>query len=503
MSRIFSQYKILFIAGSNTISNVLVIVFNLISVPIYLYFLGVESYGVIGFYATLLATTSLLNFNIGAVMSREIPRMRTLQMREGDINTVVYTLEVLFWILGIGIGLMIGVFSQSLSSWMNAETLPKEVIQQCIWIMGGVLALNWPLQMYVGVFNGLNRQLDASGFYLIYSVVRVFGVVPFFFIFKIDIIGYFIYQFVVSIIFMIIQRIWVWKCLILEGEGFVYNFAAVKKVASFLGQMSVVGMFTVVVSQLDKLFVSKMLPLSDLTYYTIAASMCSGIIIIGSTFNTYLLPKFTKYYFEKNLEDLRNNLHQFVSISAFIVLPISVFLFIHSFEFVLIWTQNKLVAQETEIVLKYLLISTTLLSLMNIPVTVLTATGHTKFIVFQNIVMIIVGVPLLYLFIKEYQLLGAAYYGILINSIYFIMGYWFLSCKISLGPIMKIIKPLIVILFKVGSAILIVIYVENSYLKEISPLILLIITGVLFFTLYGVFQIAYIPILLKILKGIK
>ncbi|MBL7978416.1 MAG: oligosaccharide flippase family protein [Bacteroidetes Order II. Incertae sedis bacterium] len=500
MKRIFAQYKALFIAGGNTVVNVLVIIFNLISVPIYLHFLGVESYGLIGFYATLLATTSLLNFNIGAVMSREIPRMKTLQMREGNINTVIHTLEVLFWILGIGVGLVIGLFAYPLSSWMNADTLPKWLIQQCIWLMGGVLALNWPLQMYAGVFNGLNRQLDASGFYLVYSFTRIFGVVPFFYIFKIGVIEYFIYQFVVSVIFMIIQRIWVWKCLIVKGEVFGYNLAAVKEVAGFLGQMSVVGILTVVVSQLDKLFVSKMLLLSDLTYYTIAASICSGIIIIGSTFNTYLLPKFTKYYFEKDLVNLQNNLYHYVSISTFIILPISVFLFLYSYEFLLVWTQNSLVTKETEIVLKYLLISTTLLSLMNIPITVFTATGHTKFIVLQNVIMILIGIPLLYFFIKKYQLLGAAYFGIIINSIYFIIGYWYLFCRMNLGTVTKIIKLFTVALFKISFVVLIIDLIQKTYLNKISPLMLLIITGVLFFILYGVFQITQIPTLVKVLR---
>ncbi len=44
-------------------------------IPVYLHFLGIEAYGLVGFYATLLAFFILLDLGMGATLNREFARL--------------------------------------------------------------------------------------------------------------------------------------------------------------------------------------------------------------------------------------------------------------------------------------------------------------------------------------------------------------------------------------------------------------------------------------------
>ncbi len=45
---------------------------NFIFIPIYVHYLGIESYGIIGFYATMLAAMTLFDFGLISLAVKEI-----------------------------------------------------------------------------------------------------------------------------------------------------------------------------------------------------------------------------------------------------------------------------------------------------------------------------------------------------------------------------------------------------------------------------------------------
>ena len=53
-------------------NSVVVVLINLIAVPFYLHFLGMEAYGLIGFYATLQTVLQVLDLGLAPTVSREI-----------------------------------------------------------------------------------------------------------------------------------------------------------------------------------------------------------------------------------------------------------------------------------------------------------------------------------------------------------------------------------------------------------------------------------------------
>ena len=49
-------------------------ILNILLIPVYIKFLGIESYGLIGFFASLTAVIGILDLGIGNTMNRELAK---------------------------------------------------------------------------------------------------------------------------------------------------------------------------------------------------------------------------------------------------------------------------------------------------------------------------------------------------------------------------------------------------------------------------------------------
>jgi len=70
---------------------------SLIFVPLYVHFMGIESYGLVGVFASLLAIFGLLDMGLSATMTREMARLSALPDSAQHARDLTRTLEILYW----------------------------------------------------------------------------------------------------------------------------------------------------------------------------------------------------------------------------------------------------------------------------------------------------------------------------------------------------------------------------------------------------------------------
>ena len=58
--------------GANFVGNLSSIVLAIVFTPVYIHFLGIEAYGIIGFYITLQGTVSFLEMGLSRACNREL-----------------------------------------------------------------------------------------------------------------------------------------------------------------------------------------------------------------------------------------------------------------------------------------------------------------------------------------------------------------------------------------------------------------------------------------------
>ena len=71
-----------------------------------------------------------------------------------------------------------------------------------------------------------------------------------------------------------------------------FSPTALRAIWGFSSQMAALAMLSMVLTQLDRLMISKMLPLEQLGLYSLAYTAATGISIIISSFSTALMPSF-------------------------------------------------------------------------------------------------------------------------------------------------------------------------------------------------------------------
>src|ERR1700693_438996 len=81
---------------------------SLAVVPVYIHFLGIEAYGLIGFFLSLMAILSLLDLGLGAALNRKFAQYSALSGKAQEMRDLLRTLETIYWLIGIAIGAALG-----------------------------------------------------------------------------------------------------------------------------------------------------------------------------------------------------------------------------------------------------------------------------------------------------------------------------------------------------------------------------------------------------------
>ena len=78
---------------------------SLVFVPLYIKFMGIESYGLVGIFASLFALFGLLDMGLSTTLNRELARLSAVPDRAGEMRNLVRTLEIIYWGMAVVIGI--------------------------------------------------------------------------------------------------------------------------------------------------------------------------------------------------------------------------------------------------------------------------------------------------------------------------------------------------------------------------------------------------------------
>ena len=104
---------------------------NIAFVPLYIKYLGMEAYGLIGVFAILQAWLVLLDMGMTPTLSREMARYTAGTHTAQSIRDLLRSLEVITLVIALLIGVVIWFLAPWLSAqWLHAEKLSVEEVAQ-------------------------------------------------------------------------------------------------------------------------------------------------------------------------------------------------------------------------------------------------------------------------------------------------------------------------------------------------------------------------------------
>jgi O-antigen/teichoic acid export membrane protein len=406
---------------------------GLVFIPLYIKFMGVESYGLIGIFATLQAIFVILDMGLSATLTREMARLSVLPGREQEMRNLVRSLEVIYWCVSVFIGMAIMTISSFIAHyWVKAGQLSPQTIEHALRIMGFAMALQWPASFYSGGLTGLQRQVLLNVINIGMSTLRGAGAVLILWLISPTIQAFFSWQIIISIINTCLLSFFLWHRLPRTEKRATFQKQLLTGIWRFAAGMSGISILATILTQLDKIILSKMLTLEMFGYYTLGGVFGMSLYrLIGPVFSA-VYPRFTQLVSLANQNGLKQLYHESCQFMSVLILPVSVVVAMFSYEIMLIWTQNKITAEKSHVLVSILICGTALNGLMNIPYGLQLAHGWTRLALSANAIAIIILAPMIVFMTSQYGVLGAASVWVILNGGYVLIAIHFMHRRLLL-----------------------------------------------------------------------
>jgi O-antigen/teichoic acid export membrane protein len=407
----------------NTVANYTGTLFQallgVLFIPLYIKYLGIESYGLVGFSVAFSALLRLADLGLSSTLSREFARYSLLPESTERMRSLLKTLQAVYWAVSVVVGIIIIAVAPLIARyWINPGTFDVATVQNAVTLMGLTAALQGPMSLYTGGIFGLQRHVLGNIINITLAGFRFGGVVLVLALFSSTITTFFAYQLGVALIGSVGTGIILWGILPHSSIASCFKLSYLRSLWRFAAGMSVNSVLGLILFQLDKIILIKILPLQVFGYYAVASTAAVAVTYLGGPLFTTFLPRYTQLYAAGNNEDLRSIYRVSCRLNAIIIVPTVIILALFSKEALLIWTQNPDIADHTHLILSLLVIGYGLNQLAYLPFALQVAAGWVKLAAYTNAVAVVIIVPVLVIATHFYGGVGAASVWIALNSIY-------------------------------------------------------------------------------------
>lgn len=405
---------------------------GMVAVPFYIRFIGIEGYGLVGFYNALRAIlNSFLDFGLTATINREVARYSSSPSKITQTRDLVRTFEILYWFIGLVLGLIIFLSAPLISTyWIRSETISASIIESIIKIMGVITFIQWPITLYQGGLIGLQKIVLLNGINITIATLRGVGGILAVSLFSSPLIAFFIWQVILSLIQLSLVTYYLWTSLPQSIQAPRFRTSILAENWRFALGMSGTSFFSFFLIQSDKVILSKLLTLEQFGYYSLAVTLNEQLQMINPQITRPLFPRFSILVSTDDKEGLRELYHKASQLVSVIILPIAGTAAFFSQEIIYLWTQDVEVASIVAPIATLLFAGTIFLNLTDIPLNLTVAYGWVKLIFYRSFVLSILFVPLMTILSLKYAGMGAALAWALTNFAQLFILPWFVHQKI-------------------------------------------------------------------------
>ncbi len=392
-------------------------------VPMYLKYLGIEAYGLIGFFVTVQALLQLLDMGLAPAINREVARYSAAGNLIGAGN-LLHTLAIVYWCMAGVIAILLAAFAPLIAKhWLQSTHLSPQVISEAVMLMGLVVACRWPIGLYQGALIGAQRLAVSSSVNIVMVTIGNLGAVAILAFVSPTIEAFFIWHAGVNLIYAITMRWSAWR-VIGRLKATQFDIYQLKSIWNFSAGMSGITALGLLLNQMDKVILSKMLKLEAFAHYMLATAIVSGLfVIISPTFNA-IYPRFAALVATGDTKKLTDLYRMGTRALAAILFPIAMLLTVFPEDLVRVWTGNPGIASNVAPIIALLAIGTALHGVMYFPYALQLAYGMTRLPLIICFALVIVMVPLIIFFALAYGALGGALAWLVLNILYILFGTW-------------------------------------------------------------------------------
>lgn len=392
---------------------------SLAFVPLYIRYIGMEAYGLIGLFTVLQAWMILLDMGMKPALTRDMARFSGGGVDVQHIRDLLRTVETVAFGMAAAAAVAVWALSGWLAAhWLQAQDLDPRDVKVAISLMGLLAALRFLETIYVGSVVGLQRQVLENGLSSSLSTLRALGAVAVLAWISPTIQAFFLWQGIVSVLTVSIYAWVVYRLLPRPPRAARFSREALLGIWRFAAGMIVISLMSLLLTQVDKMVLSRILPLKVFGYYALAGAVASALYTFNTPITTAFYPRFVELVTQSAQDALRSVYHTASQLATVIVGTAATMLILFADRLLLVWTGDPALVPHVAPLLTVFAMGCLLNALMWIPYYLQLAHGWTRLMMIVNTVAVAVLVPAILVFVPRYGPLAAAWVWFTLNAGY-------------------------------------------------------------------------------------
>ena len=413
-----SSRRLLVNSAANLIGRAGGSVINVLAVPLYVRWLGAESFGVVAFVVSLQASLAILDLGLAMTMNREVARL------EGKnpilVGNTLSTLARVYGITALTVFCVLAAGAPWLvDHWLHLKSLDPEEIKLCLVLAAAGIALRWPVAVYSGVIQGAQKQVLANSISGGMGLGRAAGGLAALAFVDARLEVFFTWQVIAAVIELVLTRYFAWKSLPPESYRLgQFDWAVLAGVWRFAAGFGLVAAVGTLVANLDRLLVARLLPLENLGLLAMLSTAAGVITLCGSAVSTAVFPQFVKAGQAIDREtQLGIELKRSLRLIAAVVVPgLLVFVFFTP-SLLIVWTGNGQLPTDGVVTLRLLALGAAINAIGSPFYIIVIAHGPVRWLLAANLASLLLLIPLYWFGLPLIGIALAAVGWCLLNTI--------------------------------------------------------------------------------------
>ncbi len=411
----------------NTIANYIglgyTIIIGIVVFPLYLQYIGAEAFGLVGFFTVLQSWMQLLDMGMSPMFSRQVALARGQNIEFLELKKLLRSLELIVLTISIIAILSITVSSEWISShWLNVTSLPLIDVKTCIMLMGGIFGLRFFSTLYRSGIQGMENQVQLNVINVILVTLRFIGALILLKFFTQEIVYFFAYQLIIGIIELLtLFTVFYYSIPVTNKIGIKFFWTIIKPILPFASGLAYATSIWVLLTQLDKIILSSILPLSEYGYFALVGIVAAGILQLSGPISQAILPRMTYLLSQGKEKDMLKLYRRSTQLMAVIMLPLTGMIALFSTELLFAWTGDRKAAEWAGPILFWFALGNGILSLSSFQYYLQFVHGKLKIHVIFNTVSAIIQIPIIIYAAFNYGALGVALTWFTLRLITFII----------------------------------------------------------------------------------
>jgi O-antigen/teichoic acid export membrane protein len=415
--------------GFNVLANIAGqssnIVLSLLCTPFYIKLLGIEAYGLLAFFLLVQSILVVLDFGLGGTLTREVARHHSTEQDSDPLSfrSFIVTLERWYWTLGAALGVMLLFALPDFARWwLRPEAMTEHDMTTAAKAFAVLAVLQWPSMFYQVGLAGMQRQVVLNAITVPFATFGSVGGVLFIWLGPRSVAALLGWQAVCTLASLLVTYAYFWRHIGFARRGAPARLGVLCKHWRFSAGMSGISVSGLILMHIDKLLLSRLLPLQVFAHYTLALTIARGLYVLISPVFAAYFPRLSTLVAKGDEAALRACYHTATQLLAALLLPVALIIALFSSELARLWLRDAALAAEIGPLATMLVLGTCLNGLMNIPFALQLAGGRTGIGLLINTALVALVVPSTIYAATHYGASGGAVMWAILNAIYLAVG---------------------------------------------------------------------------------